>query len=49
MEWKDIFLILVVLMCPLMHFVMMRGMHKNNHQMKDGNNNDKKQHDKSCH
>lgn len=49
MEWKDIFLILIVLMCPLMHLLMMRGMHNKDHQMKDNENGRNDQSNHSCH
>lgn len=46
MNWKDLIFILVILLCPLMHFFMMRGMHKGDHQHEKDKKDDKT---KSCH
>ncbi|EKD56403.1 MAG: hypothetical protein ACD_58C00200G0004 [uncultured bacterium] len=49
MEWKNLLLILAILACPLMHLLMMRGMHKKDHQMNNDDKDDKNQQNKSCH
>jgi len=44
MSWKDLIFILVILLCPLMHILMMRG-HNSNKDKKTDNDSE----NKSCH
>lgn len=45
MNWEKILLFFIILLCPLMHLLMMRGMHSGHKPEKDKNDDN----EKSCH